>query len=349
MEEGGNAGSPHSLTPLYLYKPADPRMTFDSYVLFKANSFLLEVSNVLALREDSPSIYNPVYIYSEVGMGKTHLLSAIANASKGRHPIIINIADLEVEFERARRLNLRAELRQELISAGILLLDDLQLCEGNAEIQLELFAVLNHIIKEGNSVVISSDVPPTRLTNVESRLMSRLGGGVILELQMGDIAERIEMLQRLLGPAQMPEEVINYLAQHAANNVRQLKAVVQQLLAMSCNLEMDVTVDMVRGLVPLPADFSPPPADPRSKSIEDPVPNQKADISAEAGAERFKEMFIEAETIEEQALALQISLMERLRQLRGEEGNSENIKQLEATLNLLRDGKFEEAIKCMES
>ena len=105
--------------------------------------------------------------------------------------LLVNTADLETELERAERLKSRAELREWLASAEILLVDDIQLCEGRENLQRDLFSVLNHMTKTPRWVVISSDVPPTHLAGMESRLLSRLRGGVIVSLQMGDRNERL--------------------------------------------------------------------------------------------------------------------------------------------------------------
>jgi len=182
----------------FLNDPPDPDLTFDNFVVCKGNSFALELAHTVVTKSSSRSPYNPLYIYGDIGLGKTHLLSAIANAAEDKRVLLLNVSDFETEVERANRLCKRAELRDWLYSAEILLLDDIQLCESREDVQRDLFAVLNYMMRTRRWVVITSDVPPTRLAGVESRLLSRLGAGVIVSLHMGDRIERRAFVESFL-------------------------------------------------------------------------------------------------------------------------------------------------------
>ena len=213
LSEGGvpgvsdRDGAQEAYRPLLVSSAVDPEQTFDTFVVCQANAFPVEVARRVAEGRASRT-YNPLYLYSDVGLGKTHLLCAIGNAAESAR--VVNTVDLEVEYERARRLELRAEFRRFLAEPEILAVDDIQLCEGDEDLQRELFSVLNHRIREGKSVVITSDVPPTRLGGVEERLVSRLGGGVILGLQMCEAPELVEILRRSFGDEALPPQVIDY-------------------------------------------------------------------------------------------------------------------------------------------
>ena len=298
----------------------------------------------LAARGSVPLGFNPLYIYSDVGLGKTHLLSAIANAAKGRRAILINMADLELEEERGRRLGTRSHTREWLVEADILLFDDIQLCEDSEALQLEVFAVLNHMIREGRMTAIASDVPPTRLRGITSRLISRLGSGVIVGLAMGDKNERAGILGRHLGERELPREVIDYLAENVTDSVRRLKAAANQLIAMEDRLHIKATVELARAVVPMAEDIV-------SSSLHTPVVAEEASAGRSGGdpvVNRFKEMLTGAESQEEQTLALEIALSKRLRQLRLEGGSPERFKQLEVALESLRNGKLEQALRQVE-
>jgi hypothetical protein len=347
----------------------DSGLTFDNYMVCKGNSFAVELGKTVAYKSPSRLPYNPLYIYGDIGLGKTHLLSAIANAARDKKVLLVNIADLETEQERAERLKSRAELREWLVSADILLVDDIQLCEGREDIQRALFSVLNHMTKAQRWVVISSDVPPTRLAGVESRLLSRLRGGVIVGLQMGDGRERRNLLRLFLDERSMPEDVVDYLADHITDDVRRLKAAVTQLLTLHEGAQTPLTIDMAQAVVPLPEGVhestkAPEPASPDHKS---PGPQSSTDIDVQvsrfenalagmegkdrdASATRLlKKMLASAESKEEESLALQIALGERIRQLRNEKGDPKAIQQLEQALELLREGRMEEAIRCVST
>lgn len=335
-----------------LSAPPDPEMTFESFVPCKANTFPLEVARVVAAHGGSRPVFSILYVYSEIGMGKTHLLSAIFNATDISGPMMVNTADIETEIERAGQRGCRAELRQWLSTAGILLVDDIQLCEGNEALQLELFAVLNHVIRRGSAVVIASDVPPTQMAGVEHRLLSRLSSGVIVGLQMGNKSDRIALGRRFFGSTPVPAEVLDYLAEQVSDNVRRLKAAVIQLIALQEHSSVVIDLDLARAVVPLPADLrhsaTPPPPAPTPESRPDGGPSAVLPIAEEAAtAARFKEMLAGAQTEEEQALALQIAVGERLRQLRDQEAKPEVVALFEKALALLREGKLAEAIGCI--
>ncbi len=340
--EAGTAG----IRSAFLNDPPDPNFTFDTYVVCKGNSFAVELARGIAAQPRSQLPYNPLYLYGDIGLGKTHLLSAIANTTREKQALLVNTADLEAELQRAQRLKLRAELRQWLISVDILLIDDIQLCEGREDLQRDIFSIVSYMTKAHRWVVISSDVPPTRLAGVESRLLSRLEGGVIVSLQMGDKAERCNFVKHFLNERSMSHEVIDYLAGNVTDNVRRLKAVVTQLLTLHETVDEPLTVELVRSLVPGTKPLT-SHKEPASKNVvsgkieQPPAPKEVSRVN------RFKEMLAGAESEAEQALALQIALGERVRELRNTSGDQESIRQLENALSLLRDGKLEEAIRCI--
>ncbi len=335
-------------------EPPDPNLTFDNYVVCRGNSFAVELARSVATGSPSQLPYNPLYLYGDVGLGKTHLLSAIVNAAGERSALLANCADLEAELERAKRLDFRAELRQWLTSVDILLVDDIQMCEGREELQRDLFAILNHMIRAHRWVVITSDVPPTRLADVEARLASRLGGGVIVSLQMGDKLERMDFIQHFLQDREMPQDVVDFLADNISDNVRRLKAAVAQLITLSTGAGVDITVEMAKGLVPAPArsdekpdgtgGFEPSPSLEAGAAEAAPV-----ELTADDRIRRFKEMLAGAESEEEQALALQIALGERIRELRSRGGDAAILQRLEHGLEMLREGRLEEAIRHVSS
>ncbi len=349
--------------------PPDPGLTFDNYVVCRGNSFAVELAQTVAYKSPSRLPYNPLYIYGDVGIGKTHLLSAIANAAKDREVMLVNAADLESERERAERLRCRAEMKEWLVSADILLVDDIQCCEGREDIQRDLFSVLNHMIRAHRWVVISSDVPPTQLTGVESRLLSRLRGGVIVGLQMGDKRERCNLIRLFLDNRRVSEEVVDYLADHVTDDVRRLKAAVAQIVTLYEEPDVPLTIDMVQTIVPPPEGVREitKASEIASPDGEDTDARTSVDISEEenrleemlAGTELkdrdvsatklLKKMLSSAESKEEQCLALQIAVGERIRQLRNAHGDPKAIQQLEQSLNLLREGRMEEAIQCVSA
>lgn len=325
--------------------PPDPALTFDNFVVCRGNSVAAELARSVAISDASQVSYSPLYFYGDMGLGKTHLLSAIANEARDREVRLVNISDLETELERAEGLQYRAELKDWLTSVEILLVDDIQLCEGREDLQRDLFSVLNHMTESHRWVVISSDAPPKRMVGVNSGLLSRLASGVVVGIQMGDELERESLIRHVLGERSMPEDVIQCLAKNVTDNNRRLKSLIEQLLTLHERTQAPLTVEMVGEMVPLNEIDMPPVHVSNTLSLHsDPVevpPHQKTSPRAN----RFKEMLAEAESEEEQTLALQIALGERIRELRTEQGNQEDIGRLEHALEMLRQGRTKEAVR----
>ncbi len=347
------APSEGAWSPLLLSTELDPELTFQTLVPSRQNAFTLEMAQLVASASPARAPYNPLYVYADVGVGKTHLLSAIAHAAKRRGSMLVNIADLDAELDRARRTGQRAELRCFLGAPEVLLLDDIQLCEGREELQRELFAVLSQRMHAGRSAVITCDVPPTRLAGVEARLVSRLGAGVIVGLQMGEKDWRKDVLRRACVGRELPEDVLDFVAERVCDSVRSLKACAVQLFAWR---DRTGALDLAAARAVLERTQPPAPSPPPALAGAVPAPKVRAAAqasppagpSAESRAARFKQMLEGAETEDEQVLALQIALSERLRQLKAEGGDAALLGRLERALAFLREGKAEEAMREME-
>jgi len=325
----------------------DPEMTFDHFVRFKGNEFALDLARAVTGQSPSSKPYNPLYIHSDVGLGKTHLLSAIANEVSMGRVLMVNTADLGSDLRRADKLAAVSDLLRWLISFEILLVDDIQLCEGNENLQLMLFSILNHMTTSGGWVVITSDAYPTSLVGIESRLLSRFRGGIIVGLQRPNKAERLQIVRHFLQGRQWPEEVIDYLATKITDNLRQLRAAVYQLQAMAGYMNCEITIDMAWEVVHAPGGWSVPPDHENQTGDRSDSPAFKAADQDQSAVSRFKEMVAVAETEEEQVLALQIALGERIRQLRASGGDPATLQKLEHGLAMLRDGGREVALKCL--
>jgi chromosomal replication initiator protein DnaA len=336
-------GDGASISPLLL-STVDPNLTFENFVQCKVNSFAFDLARSVAAKPPLELPYNPLYMYADVGLGKTHIMSAIANACAPRTAIMVNTADVQAEFVRFKASNARMALRELLCSGDILLLDDIQFCERDAELQIEFFSIINHMFVKGGWVVISSDVPPTQLTHIESRLISRLGSGAVVSLQMGDKAYRLEVLKHYLPKQVAPEEVLEFLAERITTNVRALKAAVAQLSATREITGSEITLDLARTLLLLPED-----AGKRAAKNEDNIGPDAADEeeSSRIFAQRFRDMLNSAEDEDEQSLALQIALGERIRQLREAHAHPSRVERFVQALELVRGGDVQGALNCL--
>jgi chromosomal replication initiator protein len=131
-----------TLVSTLLTSNVDPNLTFNNFVQCKENSFAFELAMKVTREPPLELPYNPLYIYADVGLGKTHILSAIANTCMPLVASMVNTADLEAEFAGSKSSNSRTALREWLCSGDIILVDDIQLCEGNEDLQLEFFSTI---------------------------------------------------------------------------------------------------------------------------------------------------------------------------------------------------------------
>lgn len=338
--------------PVFNGSVLDPNMTFESFVSSQENTFAIRLARMIAKGDAESDVHNPFYIYGGSGVGKTHLLSAIANDAVQREAIYFNVVDLEIGYDGASKPDKTSMFFRWLQSHDILVIDDIQNCRENTKLQKEIGITLDRYISSGRFIVISGDVKPQEL-NLDDWLSSRLAGGITVELKIGKKSERSEILSRSLNDKKIPDDVIDYIASRIDTNIRQLKAAAKQLIASSSILDEPITVKKAEEII-----------DDNKRSqektqnvdiISERLINKKPpeDLSGDRNrirAEQFKKMMDDAETEEEQALALQIALGERVRQLREEKGSDPRVLvRLERALELIREGKTELAIQCMAS
>lgn len=245
--------------PVLVDRPPDRNLRFDTFVPFKANAVAIELAQNVARDDDPLGPSGPLYVHSDVGLGKTHLLSAIVNQRR-LDALLVNTADLDAELERAIRLGTRAELRRWLSARSLLVIDDIHLCEGNAALQRELLSVLDSMLDTGRIVVVSANLAPTHLRGVDRQLLGRLAGGVITALHMGDRDERTVILRDWLPGSRVPNEVVTHLADQVTDSVRHLKAVSARLSFLARQSGERVTVATAEAA--LSADAQSPMASP---------------------------------------------------------------------------------------
>jgi chromosomal replication initiator protein len=217
----------------------DPRLTFDSFVVGPANS--LAVAAARRVAEAPGSAYNPLFVHGGSGLGKTHLLTAIGHEAlrRGAGPVV---------YRAAERLG--GEVANAL-QGGVVLLDDAQALGARAEAQEELIQAWDSHLAAGGQLVLASDRPPYEIGGLDKRLLSRLAGGLTVDLATPDHEARVEIVRRTatargvsLSPA-----VHQVLARVAFTNVRELQGAVTRLIAVQELEGRDVGADEVGDLL----------------------------------------------------------------------------------------------------
>jgi chromosomal replication initiator protein len=255
--------------------PLDPRLTFDTFVVGRSNTLAHAAAKQVAVaRRNDPVMFNPLYIHAGVGLGKTHLLQAIAwtgNTQADRKVLYLTAERFMYGFVSALRSQTAIAFKEALRGIDVLVIDDLQFLQGKST-QAEFSHTLNSLIDGGRQVVIAADRPPLDLESLDERVRSRLAGGLVVE--MGSLGEelRLEILNSRVALARahhpgfdVPPAVLAYIARSVTHNGRDLEGALNRLLAHSKLTGQPVTMDLaereIRDLIR--------PQEPKRVKIED--------------------------------------------------------------------------------
>jgi chromosomal replication initiator protein len=233
----------------------DPRFTFENFVAGESNELALAAAKRVA-ESGGAVTFNPLFIYGGVGLGKTHLMHAIGQAvrefSPERNVIYMSAEKFMYEFIRALQNKNTVSFKEIFRSVDILMIDDIQFIGGKTSTQEEFFQIFNALMDEGRQIVISADRPPAEIQGLGERLRSRLGGGLVADIQPADYALRLKILQakmRHVTTVEIPEDVLEFLAQKITTNIRELEGALNRI-AMHAELTgKSITLGSARQLL----------------------------------------------------------------------------------------------------
>jgi len=228
--------------------PLDPRCTFDNFVVGKANELAYAAARRVAESDVVP--FNPLYLYGGVGLGKTHLMHAIAWHIRQRDPkrrvIYLSAEKFMYQFIRALRYKDVMPFKQLFRSVDMLLIDDVQFISGKDSTQEEFFHTFNALVDQNRQVIISGDRSPSSLDGMEERMRSRLGWGLVADIHATDYELRIGILQskvQHMGAKNVPQQVLEFLAHRITSNVRELEGALTRVLAYSNLVGRPITLE----------------------------------------------------------------------------------------------------------
>jgi chromosomal replication initiator protein len=235
----------------------DPRFTFENFVVGKPNE--LAYAAALRVTESKEVPFNPLFLYGGVGLGKTHLMHAIAWQIKEHHPerevIYLSAEKFMYQFIRALRHKDTMSFKERFRSVDVLMIDDVQFISGKDSTQEEFFHTFNALIDQKKQIILSADKSPSDLSGIEERMRSRLGWGLVAdihpttyELRLGILQAKAEKLN-----VDVPKEVLDFLAHKIGSNIRELEGALNRVVAHATlvgrNINIEMTSEVLRDLI----------------------------------------------------------------------------------------------------
>lgn len=235
-----------------LSSPLDPRYTFDNFVTGKSNELAFAAAKKLS--ESDTALFNPLYIHGAVGLGKTHLMQAAGHTFRARHKparvLYLSAEKFMYQFVKALRFKDTMSFKEQFRNVDVLMVDDIQFIAGKEATQEEFFHTFQALIDQGKQVIVTSDRAPSAL-DVEDRLKSRLGGGLVVDVRQTDEELRLRILQskcKMLG-RDVAADVLSFLARKIVSNVRELEGALNRLIAHADLTARALTVESAEELL----------------------------------------------------------------------------------------------------
>src|SRR3954463_15082279 len=232
--------------------PLSDRYTFQYFVIGKSNELAAAAAH--AVGQAPGKVYNPLFIYGDTGLGKTHLMQAIAHEIVQRRPdtriTFIGTEQFTNELVAAIQNRTTADFRRRFRETDLLLVDDVHFLKGKEAMQEEFFHTFNALYEGGRQIVLTSDRPPSEIPGLEARLVSRFQWGMVADIELPDLEHRIAILRQ---KAQLdhleltiPEEVVRFIAENVRSSVRELEGSMIKLLAYASLKHREISVEIAR-------------------------------------------------------------------------------------------------------
>jgi len=228
--------------------------TFENFIVGKNNELAHAAAQAVA--SNPGEIYNPLFLYGGVGLGKTHLLHAIGNQILKNfphfRPLCVTSEKFTNDFIHAVRSGGAREFKDRYRNVDILLIDDIQFIAGKQESQEEFFNTFNSLHQANKHIVLTSDRPPKAIPALEARLMSRFEWGLMADISMPELETRIAILEKKClekGCSNLDKSIVHYIAMNVTNSVRELESVLNKIIAYQELQHTQPSIEMIKGIL----------------------------------------------------------------------------------------------------
>lgn len=224
--------------------------TFEDFIVGPSNKYAHAAA--VAVSENMGRVYNPLFIYGNSGLGKTHLLLAIGQSIHSRLPaariVYVKGDDFTNELVHAIQTGTTGDFRAKYRSADLLLMDDIQFIAGKQQTQEEFFHTFNSLYEANKQIVVTSDRPPMEMNKLEDRIRTRLEWGLMADVQPPDLETRMAITRKKAAQLGMvlPDDVVEFIGENITSNIRQLEGVVKKLTAYQDLLNDEITIASVK-------------------------------------------------------------------------------------------------------
>ena len=237
----------------------DPQLnhnyTFENFIEGECNRLVRSASMAVAINPGSSTPFNPLYIYGDSGLGKTHVAQAIGNEISMRHPelqvLYVAMSKFQSQFQAATIEKNIPNFIHFYQGVDVLILDDIQELSGKPGTQNAFFNIFNHLQMSGKQLVLISDKPPVELKDIEERLLTRFKWGLSAQIRIPDFQTKIKIIKAKaarLG-ANIPEDVINYLADNISANIREIEGAISSLVANTSFMGKKITISLAKEIL----------------------------------------------------------------------------------------------------
>ncbi|MDD5053259.1 MAG: chromosomal replication initiator protein DnaA [Sulfuricurvum sp.] len=229
----------------------NPSYTFQNFVVGGSNNFaFIAAKNV---SEKPGVVYNPLFIYGGVGLGKTHLMQSVGNVmlAQGKTVIYTSVEQFLNDFSRHLSNRTMDRFKDKYRKCDLLLIDDIQFLSGKNQIQEEFFHTFEALRNENKQIIITSDKHPKKIGGLEERLKSRFEWGLVADIQPPELETKIEIIKKKceINRVKLDREVINYVATIIENNTREIEGILSKLNAYSQLMGVDITIEFTRNVL----------------------------------------------------------------------------------------------------